>query len=417
MRTDKPLHIGILSLPSNFHCEKWARALARAGARVTVFSFEEGEIAGPEGVRCVQLRAPLVWRGRYRYPSYWLARHELRRALIAHQVDVLHPLHLTPFGSWAVWSGFRPIIAAAMGADVLEYPPDAEHLQGGSVRTWRQAEVQQSAVQKLRARLLNRFYRARVQEVVRRADLLTGDNMPLVDALRNWFGAAPEKARLLRWGLEPELLDAEEATRTAVRAEYNIAPGARVVLSPRGANALYQADIIVESIEELLRSGPAGYHYILLGAGYDAAAPVLQRAQRLAAQHANFTFTPQQLQRLQVYRLWSIVDIFISAPIYDGYSAAVAEGRYVGAIPVVNDIPGNTEIIAHLENGIIVSPFASQQLTSAMLDVYQNYEAYKARFAVKNRAWILEHSVLQKNAAQLVSWAAEVFQQYNAKKA
>lgn len=406
------MHIGILSLPGNFHCEKWARALAKAGAEVTVFSFEGSKNFEGTTVKTVELPPSVVWNGRYRYPSYYLSAARLRYALERNRVEVLHPLHLTPFGSWGAWSGFRPMIAAAMGADVLEYPPDANHLRQTNVRTWREADVLQSAWAKLKARWLNRFFRARVQEVLTYADIVTGDNMPLVDAIRDWFRVDPGKIRLLRWGLEPELLEANEATRNAMRARFNIAPGVRVVLSPRGANAFYQADIIIAAFEELLQRGPAGYHYIMLGTGYDLAGGVLQQATRLEQQFRNFTFVREQLPRLDVYKLWSVADVFISAPVYDGYSAAVAEGRYVGAIPVLNAIPGNTEIIQHGHNGILVDPFTPKQLVAALQDVHQHFEAYKAAFAPRNRAWILEHSVLHHNAAKLLTWAEEALQRY-----
>jgi glycosyltransferase involved in cell wall biosynthesis len=399
------MHIGVLSLPGNFHCEKWAKALAAAGAQVTVFSFEGGKNFEGTTVKTVELVPPVVWGGRYRYPSYYLSAGRLRYELERRKVDVLHPLHLTPFGSWGVWSGFKPMIAAAMGADVLEYPPQAAHLQQPGVRTWREANVQHTPLAKLKARWLNRFFRARVQQVLTYADIITGDNMPLVDAMRNWFTVDPEKIRLLRWGLEPELFDFTDDVRQAVRAQFGAAPGARVVLSPRGANALYQADIIIAAFEELLHSGPPGYHYIMLGAGYDLAGAVQQKALQLEAQYPNFRFVREQLPRLAVYRLWSITDVFISAPIYDGYSAAVAEGRYAGAIPVLNNIPGNTEIIQHGYNGMLVHPFTPRQLVATLQDVHQHFDQYKHEFAPRNRAWILEHSVLHANAAKLVHWA------------
>lgn len=398
------MHLGVLSRPSNFHAEKWASALARVGARVTLFTLD-APVDVP-GVEVVQLPPPITWGGRYRYPSYLLTSAELYRQLRRRRVDVLHPLHLTPFGTWAVQSGFAPTIAAAMGADVLEYPP--QRGLAAFERTWREAERQQSAAQRWRAWLLNRYYRRQVARVIACADLITGDNLPLVEAMRDWFGAPTDRLRLLRWGLEPERFANDAETQARVRARFGIAPHRRVVLSPRGANALYQGDVILGAFEVLFERQPerlADLHVLMLGAGYEVSAEVRRRAEVLAARVPNFSFVAEQVPRQVVYDLWSVTDVFLSAPVYDGYSAAVAEGRYVGAIPVVNDIPGNREVITHGENGWIVEPFTIEGLTAALAEVIERRVELRTRFAPLNRAWIEQHSLLDRNAARLVTWA------------
>lgn len=406
------MHVGVLSQPSNFHAEKWSRALARAGARVTLFTLDRGGLAmsdTTDGVRVVNLRPAVAWGGRYRYPSYYLSAPALRRALAHHGVDVLHPLHLTPFGTWALQTGFRPVVAAAMGADVLEYPPALAHL-GPEVRTWRQADPSHNPLLRWQERLRNRFYRTQVHKVIHQSALVTGDNQPLVDAMLDWFGADPAKTRLLRWGLEPELLAHTPALRAAVRAQWGIPPGARVVFSPRGANAVYQADRILAAIARLLPD-PAfgGYFFLVLGAGYSLARDVQAMADRLGRDYpTQFRFVPQQIPRHAVYQLWAAVDAFISAPIYDGYSAAIAEGRYVGAIPIVNAIPGNLEIITDGYNGRVVAPFTPDRLVEVLRELDADFDRYRAEFAPRNRAWIEQHSLLSVNAARWLGWAEAV---------
>ena len=404
------LHLGVLSRPANFHAEKWSSALARAGARVTLFTLDAPTPV--VGVEVVSLPTAVRWGGRYRYPAYALSAGALRRALQHHGVHVLHPLHLTPFGTWAVQAGLRPVVAAAMGADVLEYPrhrPLADF-----ARTWRERELQHSPLQLARAWAMNRFYRQQVARVIRRADLLTGDNQPLVDAMITHFGAPPARTRLLRWGLEPERFAPARggpergALEARVRQQFGIAPHRRVLLSPRGANALYQADIVLEAFERLLTQHSAlleGHHLLMLGAGYDVSASVAERAAALAQRHPNFSFVPEQLPRQLIYDLWALTDVFVSAPVYDGYSAAVAEGRFAGAIPVVNAIAGNLEILTHAQNAWFVHPFAPQLLTEALVEVVQRRAELQPRFAQLNREWVAQHSLLQPNAARLLTWA------------
>ena len=160
---------------------------------------------------------------------------------------------------------------------------------------------------------------------------------------------------------------------------------------------VYQGDLILESFEMLLRRGVRDINMIMLSAGYDVPADIQKKARELDQQFPNFNYVDKQLPREEVLELWSVVDAFISAPVYDGYSNAVSEGRYAGAIPIVNPIPANLELIRHKVNGWVVDPFTPEHLADALLEILPDMDDYKARFAPANRKWILKHSHLDTN--------------------
>ena len=72
------MRLGILSIPNNFHCKKWASALAKAGADVFVYSLENGEIPN---VTCRELGPKVNFKGNYTYPSYYTSYKNLAKHL------------------------------------------------------------------------------------------------------------------------------------------------------------------------------------------------------------------------------------------------------------------------------------------------------------------------------------------------
>lgn len=396
-----PMRIAILSDPNNFHTRKWAKSLIGQGAEVIVFSFDQ---AKHQEFPAYRLKPPVGKGKSYSYLDYLRGGKVLATALQEHRIDLLNPLNVTPFGVWARQSGFHPCIVSALGSDILEYPPKHLHSNELYHRSWDNPQGKQNFLKRSRLRFKKSFFRKRVAEALSYADLLTGDNQHLVDAMKNWFGTAPEKMKVLRWGIEEELFKASEAEMDELRSFFGIPAGKRVILSPRGANALYQGDIIVDALGRLLEKGLPDHHVIMLGAGYAVSDEVAFKAEALAKRFPSFTFRKDMLPREMIYQLWNLVDAFISAPIYDGYSAVVAEGRYIGAIPIVNNIPGNREIIVHGVNGWITEPFNAERLFHDLSAILGNISETKAKFAAINRKWILENSLVDRNAALFTEW-------------
>ena len=96
------MHIGVVAPPESFHTQKWVSGLLAAGADVTTFSFTPGQIPG---VNAVQIPPRFTRKGELTYLSYLAGGPALRQALKTHQIDVVNPLNVTPFGVWAYLSG------------------------------------------------------------------------------------------------------------------------------------------------------------------------------------------------------------------------------------------------------------------------------------------------------------------------
>lgn len=369
-----------------------------AGAQVTVFSFAPVPESEAEGI---QIKPPGRQMGDYRYLSYRFGGRALRKAMDERGVEVVNALNLTPFGVWALQAGKRPLIASALGADVLEYPPKLDLSPVLAARSWDNVE---GGAAHHRYGWKRRLHRRQVGRVLKGADLVTGDNQTLLDAMGDWFGVPASKMKLLRWGVEPELFEANETRQNEIRRKFGITPGQTVIFSPRGAKAIYQGDIIIEAFEKLLVAGHTDCRFIMLGVGYEVANKVENLAWKLEEQYPNFQFVREQLPREEVSLLWKEVDVFVSAPVYDGYSAALAEGRYVGAVPVVNDIPATRELVQHQQNAWFSEPFTVNQLASDLEEIIKELPRWKTAFAEKNQAWIRENSLMMSSAETFLGW-------------
>lgn len=392
-----PIRIGVLSLPENFHCLKWTRALQKAGAETVIFTLSD--LKG-EGI--VNLTPPVVWGGRYRFPSYLLTAQTLKKALISHNIDVLYAMHLTPFGVWARLSGFRPTIVAAMGADVFEYTTPQN-------RRWRETALRPTLLDRLKENVSRPFYRKAVAETLRYADAITADNQPLIDEIVRFFGVSQKKTHLIRWGLDETVFETQAAASPAILKKFGAPPGSQIILSPRGAKPIYQTDIILRAIERFLDVSHQNIFFIVLSAGYEISPDIKKEALRLQKKYPNrFRFVENLLTAEETAALWQVTDAFISAPVYDGYSAAVSEGRFAGAVPIVNATPGALEIITDGQNGLVVEPFTAENLFQILLNVAPVLPELKQKFAPLNRKWIIQNGLLTQSAKDFLELAESI---------
>lgn len=405
------MHIGILSDPSNFHTLKWARNLCLAGAQVTVFSFDadQPEVQGLP-IRFVQVPAAFAWKGNATYLSFLFSGKSLRKAVKAAGIQVLFPINVTPFGVWAVRSNTGlPIVQFAVGADILEFPPANEHNTPDlATRSWDSTLTPPSWISVILKKAKKALYRKQVAHALTRSHRIMADNQVLIEAIKNWFYIPKEKVFLNRGGVEPELFVRDENTMRQLSSRLGIPLNVPLLLSPRGMKPIYQGDIILDALAKVLEQGEKETHFLMLSAGYPVPAELEAKAEILKLRYPNFHYYTQMLSREEVYALWTITDIFISVPIYDGYSAALAEGRFVGAIPIVNDIPATRELLTHQQNAWIVPTFTSQALAAAITQVLKNKMALKQTFATENKTWIEQYSMMKDSAQKVIQWAEEL---------
>jgi glycosyltransferase involved in cell wall biosynthesis len=379
------MRIGILSQATNFHCQKWAIALQKAGFEVVVFSLEHAEIPN---VKVISLHT-----GKYDYFTFWKTRKALKKTILQEKIDILNPMHLTPFGTWARWADTGlPIIAQAMGADVLEYAPEHEPLYSLiQQKGWAKTEIskKRSFIQQIK----HRYFAKQVQKVCNIADYIIPDNEWIAYGLEHWFHVPKEKYHVAYWGIEPEKFDlVTEKDKEYVQHLLQLKPNQKVVLSPRGIKAVYQADIIFEAFKSVNSFWGERVKFVMLGANYGGNVQFIQQLEAYTQEYSNFIYLPY-LPSQYMPALWKMTHVFVSAPVYDGYSAALAEGRYAGAIPIVNHTPATENLIFNGKNGFILRNFNSKKLASVLNATLQSIDELKPKFAAYNQKWTLANGL------------------------
>ncbi|MEO1449712.1 MAG: glycosyltransferase [Bacteroidota bacterium] len=409
------MHIGVLSDPENFHTQKWAYGLQEAGAKVTIFSFSDYELPG---ITCVKVPPRFTFKGELTYASFLYSGPGLAKWLKSFRVDILNPVNVTPYGVWGLQSGFRPMISMAMGADILEYPPDEKDLSVPLDRTWSsQAAGQTSLWQRNMYSIKWKRFRKEVQRVLENSDLIFGDNMQLVHAVRDWFQIPAERVLLNRWGIDPALFEPKPEEEAALRQRYNIRDWQQVVLSPRGMKPIYQGDLILGAFERLVRRGVRDANMIMLGTGYDIPAELEAKAKDLEAHYPNFHLETELLSRKTLGSLWHLTDICVNAPAYDGFSNALCEARYTGTVPLVNDIPAHREVLEPDVHARYIDPFTPEHLADAIMDTMERFDSLRPVMAAANGKWIRQHAMLAVNMERFLKSCRQVMLIYRTRKA
>lgn len=402
------MHFAVLAEPDSFHTQKWTQALLDAGQEVTVFSFSDKTV--PD-VSCVRVAPKFTFRGNITYFSYMGSGKRLREALLKENIDIVNPINVTPYSVWARKAKLRPMLSVAMGSDILEYPPKSEE-QISAERLWMRTQGGALGwLEKLQMPIKKWLFRREVRKALDASDFVTGDNMVLVDAVRNWFSVPVEKSRLNRWGIEPELFEMSKAAEEGIRKKYAILPGQPLLTSPRGIKAIYQGDIILDAIEKLLRAGKlAGTRILMLSAGYAVPADIEVKASQLEADFPQFSLIRTSIPREEMCLLWNLTDAFISAPVYDGYSNALSEGRYIGAVPIVNDTPATREVMIDGIHGKVVIPFTSENLAAEVEQVIDELDEWKKKVSAVNRGWVEKEATLSVNIRAFIEQAQELIE-------
>ncbi|GIV22479.1 MAG: hypothetical protein KatS3mg025_0138 [Bacteroidia bacterium] len=376
------MRIGLVGSPHDLHTLRWGQALQEAGAEVFLFGIESPPPELPLSYICVGEAVPSP-----QWKHFWSRRPALKGALQAQNITLAHPIHLTPFGVWVWLSGFRPYIPFAMGADVLEYGPYAPPI----TLSWSAQGKPPSLSTYLRTITRRALLPALLRPTLHHALLCVGDNYEL--CFTNKY-------------FEKEKIYIEVPTGIGLRWPPSEAPAGverlsapHWLLAPRGATRFYGADVILKAFQAYCEKGGTTFALILLQGAYPLDPTLSPTIDYLEKQYKNmFLFFIKRLDKKYMSYLWQHAAAFISAPVYDGYSYAVAEGRWHGALPIVNAIPAHREILTHGYNAWFVEPFTPEKLTEALFHIEALLHNSPPFWKERNRAWIARYSDLSTNA-------------------
>ncbi|ODV05754.1 MAG: hypothetical protein ABT20_13430 [Rubrivivax sp. SCN 70-15] len=316
-------HLCFVGWADHVHVERWAGYFARQGYEVSVISFS-GLGTYPPGVR--QVRVGLSGRG----PRWQQAR--LRYLLWRLRPDIVH-VHWAHFAVpvRAVWPG--PLVVTAWGSDV--YRRD-------------QFDTEQWS---------------RLGHSLRETELVTCDSDDLAAAMRNEFGLAEDRVRVIQWGVDTDLFN---PMGTDLRTELGLV-GREIVLSARNFTPLYNQETVVRAFARLRERRPNAF-LLMKSYGGDAEYIAKIRAEIDALGLNADVRILETMPYEQMPALYRSADVTLSIPLSDATPMSLFEAMASGSPCVVCDLPSLREWITDRRTGFLVDARSVEAVAQALED-------------------------------------------------
>ena len=306
------LHLCLLGDANSVHLRRWAGEMLARGFRVSVVTARPEPIAGVEQrvLSPVERASDWLWR-------VGEARHHVNELA----PDIVHAHYLTSYGYLAARCARHPLAMTAWGSDILVTPNNS------------------------------RWMRWLTGWTLRQADLITGDSLDLLEAMRAYRPRAP--LHQIHWGADMAKFRP---------ASWAGKPGFQIV-SLRSWEPHYNIDAIVGAVAILLQRLPeAGVHLHLLGGGPQEGALRAQAHALGIASHVSFhgrVGDAAMVQTLQACK------VSVSVPTSDATSVSVLESMACALPVIASDLPANRQWLAAHE-GVLVGARDAAALAAAL---------------------------------------------------
>lgn len=368
-------HLAYLGQAKSYHVEKWLSALAAEGLKITLLSFvtPERDIAGVD-VRV--LDPPFRWTGErhLRIWHFWGSAKPLKRVLDQIGADVLMASYATNYGFLGARSGFRPMILQTWTADLTVYP-------WSGWKRW--------------------ILRPMVRRSMAQADVITTDGPALAERARELYPDHADRIVPVLWGIRLEDYGFSPSERARKRSEMGIPDDAPVFTSARGVLYYYRPETVLRAFLRLLESRKSA-HAVFLTLARERT-PEVQRLLETLDAHPRGHVFDRFLPVSEMRSIWSITDVLVSVPMFDGISEGILEGMYCGCIPIVSDIPSNRSILEDGESGVFVrgDPGSDQDLGKTLEEVAGRLPGLKSTMVERNRRWVEDEASVESTAAKV----------------
>lgn len=346
-------------------------ALAGRGWRVFVLDAPAvvAQIGREFNQECEHLRGMPTWTGPLR------TRH-LQRLARENAIDVVHLNFLWPkHRAWSDDLTGPAYVATAWGSDLNE-------------------EVFKRPLRHVRT----------VSEVLRRASAVTADSAPLLAKAVARMGDNPAPRQIVYWSVDLPRFDpaAHAAATLRFREQLGIAPGTRVLLSPRQAKPHYHIDRIIAGFAA---SGWAADGVLVLklhGKKEEAAyvARLLDQA-RVLGVHDRVRLAPR-LSYEDLPGLYALADAAVSLPEADGVPSTFLELMALAVPIVASDLPAYAGVLTADDNALLVPSGDAGGLVQALDRLHRDAEL-GARLTRNGSAWVRTHGDWQQAVEQWIA--------------
>ncbi len=318
------MRICFLSNSNSLHLKEWAEYFAGPlGHRVTVFTIPAPAEPYENGVELVHLGNRFTGN-----KLAWLALlPRLRRELAARGPDLFAGYRVVSYGFLAALAGYRPLVLAAQGGDMV-WPPD------------------------------DRLGLFCVRYACRRGDLFNAWSVNIRDEMIR-HGADPAKIVVCSRGIDLSLfprLPEKAASPPLIAMTRSLLPS-------------YNTIQLVEAMAVVAREVPGAVAEI---AGDGPERPALEECARELGLSGTAVRFVGRLSREGIVDLVHRAHVYCSTTVTDGLPLSHFEAMAAGCFPVVTDIGANRVWIREGENGLLAAvgdgPALGRALVRALTD-------------------------------------------------
>lgn len=315
------MRIALLANPDNIHSRRWIDFLAGRGHELLVVAdpHTSGRLQPPpapgasvriEVARWSLAANILAFRLTPRPHGNCLWKFlAYRPILLRFRPDVVHGFEAYYNGLATAWSGPWPTVLTPWGKDVHH---DAFK---GPIWNWI------------------------IRRALRGVDLISTNDETMPEHLERAFGISPDKVRAFSWGVDRSVFRPRPDEARALRVELGLPPGAPVVLSPRRFDPYWGAETLMGALPEVLRARPDARAVILAVDGPAEFIAAARRRVEEAGLSERVVWISARQSPDRMAALYSMADLFVSAPKSDLLAMTVLEAMACGCFPVLADLP------------------------------------------------------------------------------
>jgi glycosyltransferase involved in cell wall biosynthesis len=250
--------------------------------------------------------------------------------------DILHAHRVNSAGWVAAASRFHPLVVTPWGSDLY------------------QLSHQSRVVQWL------------AHYVLSRADLVTADALDLLKVAAK-YGGSPACLHLIQWGVDLTNFHPGQASNS-LRTELGLGEGP-VILSPRAVNQIYNLDVIIKAMPEVIATLPGA---VLILRDYNTDLVYKRQLEDLITR-MDLSKTVHWVGRVEPYErlaeLYRLADVVVSVPTSDSTPVSILEAMACGVAVVSTDLPALREWLTPGVSGLMVGQRNSHELAKALIQL------------------------------------------------
>ncbi len=215
----------------------------------------------------------------------------------------------------------------------------------------------------------NFLLRSYEKKLMNRSDALIAVSKYTVDELTELYGIDEEKIHVIYNGVDVQKFK-PRPDRTVLRREFGLEDKKKIVLFVGRLYHRKGLEILLRSIPQVLQEF-SDVKFVISGKGFKEKEESLRNlAKQLDIEdHVTFMgYVPDE----KLPNLYSASDIFVLPAIYENFPFAILEAQATGLPVISTKVGGIPEFLVDNENGFVIDPGDSAQLTQRVLALLQD---------------------------------------------